>query len=665
MTKIYRTLAVATLLVCHSFFCCTSEAQQGLIPRKALFEAQKDEYRIQLAPDASRIYYQKRSSQEGTLFYRNTNRPGEEHAITFEGALAGWQLCPAGGILAHINTGKNKLFFLDSNLQQKTISVPPFRQLNFMATSPLYPNSFLLDLVSETDSLSGMYLLDTETDSLLRKGPRPPYQSVYFDHNFQPRAARHPNDMGGFSIFRNNGEKWIESRAYPFDVTQFIGGFQDVVSVSADGQTIYITDNLNTDKTVLLALDTQSGKTRLIASDGKTDLLPLGVMISQQGEPLMAFGVFGDARRHYTSEEVERDFNYVNHLLEGFAGYMQSSRDDQKWLLRKLNGGPITYYLFDRTTRKLTKLFNDLPELTEQYPVAPRSTHSLLARDGLELPVQVYLPPGADANGDGIPERPLPTILYVHGGPWVGVVHWNQWFHNRNFQLLANRGYAVINTEFRSSTGMGKAFTDAGDLQWGANMLHDKLDIAQWAVDMGIAREDKLAMWGWSYGGYATAAALAFAPEVFACGVAMYSPMDMDAFARIPFTDNELWRSRVGNPNTVEGTALLQSHSPQHHIKQIKRPMLLTTGSRDDRIPQKQMDDFAEALAENDQQPIYFYYPEEGHDYRDPGSWISFWGITEQFLHQHLGGRFEPIGEDLKEGNFEIVYGKEFVDNLD
>jgi len=640
-------------------------AQTGLIPRSVLFEAEKEEYRLELSPDGERLFYQKRSVQEATLFYRNINLPGREQSIPFDGALLDWQLCHNGGILAQVSKGKPQLIYLDHELEnQQALALFPFQQINFQATSPRYPDEVLASVITKNDSLSGLYRINIVSGKWKKTAPLPPYQNLYFDQELRPKAARHPNDLGGFSIYRHDGKEWVETKRYPFDVTQFIGGFQDVVSVSADGSTMYITDNLLTDKTVLLAINTKSGKEQLLKSDGKVDLLPFGAMVGPNGIPQMILGVFGEARRHFLRLSAEVDFNYANQLLSGQASFMQSSANGRKWLIRKINGGPVTYYLFDRDSRKMTRLFNDLTELND-YPAAQRNSHSLLTRDGLELPVQVYLPPGADANGDGIPERPLPTILYVHGGPWVGVVHWNQWFHNRNFQLLANRGYAVINTEFRGSTGLGKAFVEAANQQWGEKMLYDKLDIAQWAVDMGIAKEDKLGIWGWSYGGYATAAALAFSPETFACGIAMYGPMDMDAFARIPFTDNPLWHTRVGDPNTPEGTALLKRHSPHHHVDSIQSPILLTTGSKDDRIPQKQMDDFAAALEQAGKSPIYFYYPEEGHDYRQPGSWISFWGIAEQFLHQHLGGQYEPVGRDLKKGEFEVIYGKEYIDALD
>ena len=656
------------LLLCILFtiapFCAPLHAQEGLIPRSLLFEAEKDHYKFQLSSDGARLYYQRRSKLPNQIFALHTSNPNKEQVLTCEGALLEWKHTYTGGLLAICKQEKaNLLYYPSIDGIPQPVTLFPFEQMRLLAVSPKYPEEVLVSIITPTDSINGLYRINFLTHEIQKTGPLPVHQNLFFDQEFKARAARNPNEEGGFSILVHNDKEWITAASFPFDESQFLGGFQNIIAVQNSGDTVYITDNENIDKTALYAISTATGEKQLLLADGKADLLPFGAMIDTSGKPQMILSVFGQGRRHFLSPEAQADFDYVNQLLEGQASFAQSSGDGQKWLIRRINGGPIIYYLFDRTSKKLTRLFNDLPELST-YPVAQRNSYSVVARDGYELPVNVYLPPGADADGDGKPQRALPTILYVHGGPWVGVTHWNQWFHNRNFQLLANRGYAVINVEFRSSTGLGKHFIDIGDKQWGGDMLNDKLDIAAWAVASGIADEDRMGIWGWSYGGYAAAAALAFTPDVFACGISMYSPMDLDAFSRIPFTDSELWRNRVGNPNEEEGAIQLKKQSPQYAIKHIKSPMLLTTGSKDARVPQKQMDDFAEGLHEAGKAPIYFYYPDEQHDYREAGSWISFWAIAEQFLHQNLGGNYQKAGEDLQKGKFNIVYGQAFVDSL-
>lgn len=655
-----KTILV-TLLV---FFQIYLTGQVPLIPRDSLF-LQKDHYAITLSPDGRRVYYQRRSVQEGRLFYLDTQKPGREQSLPFDGALLNWKLTSDGSILAVVQgAGKQLILMGPDGRRKQSITLFPFQQLRIEALSPLRPDEAAVSIVGEKDSLNGIYLIHLHTGKYQKISPPLDFQKLAFDQQLRLRAGRLLNDINGYSIYTFDGREWAERLRFPFDETQFIGGFQDVVSVSADGRTVYATDNSARDKCALMAIDVQDGTTELLIADGKADILPFGAMIGPDGRPQMVLSVFGSARRHFLDHRAQADFDYADKLLQGNASFADASADGRRWLLRKLDGGPTIYYLFDRDARQLTRLFNDYPAL-DGYPLASRRTFSVVTRDGYELPAQVYLPPGADANGDGIPEKPLPTIVYVHGGPWVGVVHWNQWFHTRNFQLLANRGYAVINTEFRGSTGLGKQFISLGDRQWGQAMHYDKVDITRWVIRQGIAQEEKIGIWGWSYGGYAAAAALAFAPGLYACGISMYGPTDMDAFLRIPFTDNPLWRNRVGDPNTAEGKALLQRHSPINHVQDYQRPILLTTGSKDGRVPQKQVDQFADALNAAGKEVVYFYYPEEVHDFREPGSWISFWAIAEQFLAQNLGGRYQPVGRDLEKGDFKVVYGRPFIGLLE
>ncbi|MCO6478907.1 MAG: prolyl oligopeptidase family serine peptidase, partial [Phaeodactylibacter sp.] len=454
---------------------------QELIPRDSLFQ-QKDLYAITLSPDGKRVYYQRRSVQEGRLFYLDIRRPAREENLPFDGALLNWRPTHNGSILAVVQgAGKQLVLMGPDGRRKREIGLFPFQQLRIEALSPQHPDEAVVSIVGEKDSLNGIYRLDFQRDSYRKISPPLDFQQLYFDQQLRLRAGRLLNDINGYSIYTFDGKSWTERLRFPFDESQFIGGFQDVVSVSADGQTVYATDNTGRDKSVLISIDVSTGATELLLADGKADILPFGAMTGPDGRPQMVLSVFADARRHFLDADARADFDYAGRLLQGHASFAEASADGRRWLLRRLEGGPTTYYLFDRDSRQLTRLFNDYPAL-DGYPLATRRAFSVISRDGYELPIHVYLPPGADADGDGIPEEPLPTLVYVHGGPWVGVVHWNQWFHNRNFQLLANRGYAVINTEFRGSSGLGKRFVNLGDLQWGQAMHHDKVDITRWAI---------------------------------------------------------------------------------------------------------------------------------------------------------------------------------------
>ncbi|RMG83245.1 MAG: S9 family peptidase [Bacteroidetes bacterium] len=641
-----------------------AQEEMNLIPRAELFK-EKTIKDVRISKDGAYIFYQKPGA-DGLIYYLHADKPTYERELVYDGFVQSWATTHDGGIVAVVREDTLQRVFYTSMRTRKheDITPFPFKSLEIVAQSAKFPNKVAVRLEAKENPKTGYYLLDLASGRTKRLGRYDDFDKIWFNDMFMAKAAVASNDLGGKTIYRNADGQWFEVFEYPFDPGMFLGGLQNVISVSNDGKTIYATDNWEKDKTSLVAIDVATGEVTEVVADEKADILPFAATIDvTTGEPAAVVALWGDTRRHVINPDFKSDFDFLDKELDGNTGYVNMSADGNLWIVRKLDGGPIHYYLYDRKAKKLTELFNDFPYL-DHYELAKRTTFTVKTRDGMELPVQVYLPPGLDYDGNGIPSIPLPTVIYVHGGPWVGVVQWNQWFHTRNFQLLANRGYAVINMEFRGSTGMGKAMTDAGDLQWGENMHHDILDVANWAVQNSIAYKGRIGLWGWSYGGYATNYALGKSPDAFKCGISMYGPADLYKFSTIDFTNTNIWRQRVGDPNTEDGKALLQKFSATNYVEAIQSPLLLTTGSKDERVPQSQIDEFAKALNDAGKEVVYFYYPEEGHDYRAPESWISFWAIAEQFLEKHLGGRSEPRGEDVEKGNFKVIYGADFISNL-
>ncbi len=653
-----------TFLLLLPAWLIVSQIPHDLAPRKLFFQ-EKDKTHIHLSKNGETVFYKKNGEgEENLIYYFSRSAPTAERKKELNGILVDYRPTYDDGVVAVVqqDTNLQVQFTTVKSRKVRTLDVMPFNRLQFMQMSARFPNKVLVNISAKESAKSGIYLLDLLGSNMKRLGKMEGYRQMFFDQNFSKIAALRPNDLGGNTILRYHGGEWKTVFEYPFHPEMFMGGMSRIVSVNVDGKTIYATDNFEKDKSTLVAIDVESGKVTELASDPDADIIPYAASIDAKGKPTSAVALWGDTKRHYLDETVQKDFEFLNAELAN-VGFVEASEDDSTWLVRKMDGGPQTYYLFDRIEQKLTKLFNDYSHL-DDYELGTRTAHTVTTRDGLKLPVHVYVPPGM-AKADGIPKTPLPTVVYIHGGPWVGVAQWNGWFHTRNFQLLANRGYVVINMEFRGTTGLGKAVCDAGNLQWGGNMHNDIVDVVTWATRSKISNPKRVAMWGWSYGGYATNYALGAAPDLFSCGVSMYGICDLYEFSKIPFADNDLWRTRTGDPNTEKGAALLKSHSPTAYIKDINSPLLLTTGSLDDRVPQKQVDDFAKALDEAGKDVVYFYYPEEVHDYRQPESWISFWAIAEDFLHKHAGGRKQPRELDIESGNLISVYGTEYIDNIE
>ncbi|MEZ5057216.1 MAG: prolyl oligopeptidase family serine peptidase [Saprospiraceae bacterium] len=261
-----------------------------------------------------------------------------------------------------------------------------------------------------------------------------------------------------------------------------------------------------------------------------------------------------------------------------------------------------------------------------------------------------------DQNHDGLPDEKMPAVIYVHGGPWQGWMEDN-WLINRHLQLLADRGYLVVYAQYRGALTYGKSFLEKGNRQWGGDMMRDKEAIAKWLSEEKNVKKDKIGIFGWSYGGYAALAGAAFSPDTYACAISMYGPTYLDAPKEenaFGYAPNSLLR--IADVTTEEGLELAHKHSPLYAAQDVSIPILLSTGSKDERVPQMQMDKMAEALKKEGKDVSYLVYPDEEHDYRNKNSWTTFWAVGEQFLSLHLGGFAETIQKEEDFSQVEVKF---------
>jgi dipeptidyl aminopeptidase/acylaminoacyl peptidase len=254
------------------------------------------------------------------------------------------------------------------------------------------------------------------------------------------------------------------------------------------------------------------------------------------------------------------------------------------------------------------------------------------ARDGLELVSYLTLPVGIE------PQK-LPMVLLVHGGPWGR----DSWGFDPEVQCLANRGYAVLQVNFRGSEGFGKKYLNAGNLQWGVgSMQHDLTDAVKWAIGKGYADAKKIAIMGLSYGGYATLAGLTFTPELYACGVDINGPANLKTMLQKapPYwkTLIPMFIMRCGD--VLADDELNKRISPFFHIENIKSPLLVAQGKNDPRA--MEADELVKAMREKNLPVKYIVYTNEGHGFSRPENYLDFWGHVDEFLGRYLGGRVEP-----------------------
>jgi dipeptidyl aminopeptidase/acylaminoacyl peptidase len=451
------------------------------------------------------------------------------------------------------------------------------------------------------------------------------------DSQFKIRAATAAAKDGGFDLLVREapGKDWKKLRHWGPEEE---GG---ALSFSKDGKTLYLLGNHDANTSRLLAHDLGTGKETVVAEDPDYDLG--GVLTHPTKRTIQAVSFDRDkVSWKVLDDSIAADFEALGKLHKG--DFSVASRDlaDKTWLVAyTVDNGPVYYYTYNREKKTGELLFSHQPKL-EGLALATMKPISYKARDGLTIHGYLTLPVG-------IKGKNLPMVLFVHGGPWGR----DSWRYDAHAQWLANRGYAVLQVNFRGSAGYGKKFLNAGNREWGHKMQDDLTDAVQWAIKEGIANPKKVAIMGGSYGGYATLAGLTFTPDLYACGVDIVGPSNIITLLKTvpPYWAPllPLFHKRVGDPDKEED--FLKKCSPLFHVDKIKAPLLIGQGKNDPRVKQAESDQIVEAMRKAKLPVEYIIYTDEGHGFARPENRLHFYARAEAFLAKHLGGRAEPVGD--------------------
>ena len=543
-------------------------------------------------------------------------------------------------------------------------SLTPFQKtrVRLIQVSPDVPDRILVGINNRDAKWHDVYSLDLAsgklTPVLMNTGD---YANFIADQKLVIRAASKARDDGGADYYRVAGN---EVEATPFESVGLDDSLTtDPIGYTSDGKTLYWIDSRNRETAALIAQDVATGARTVIASDPRADIG--GAIADPRTGKVLAYGV------EYLRNEwkpldatVGADVAFLEKQLKGDIAVTSQTLDNSKWTVAvDPVTAPSSVWLFDRGTRALTKLYTGRPAL-EGMPLVAMHPVEIKSRDGKILPSYLTLPPGSDADGDGRPNAPVPLVLLVHGGPWGRDSYGYDGLH----QLLANRGYAVLATNFRASTGFGKSFVKAGDLQWGRAMHDDLIDATDWAIANGVTSPDKVAIMGGSYGGYATLAGVTMTPDKFACGVDIVGPSNLETLLK---TIPPYWTAirtqfykRMGDPNTAEGLALLKERSPLYYADKITKPLLIGQGANDPRVNVAESEQIVDAMKSRSIPVTYVVFPDEGHGFARPANNLAFFGITEQFLGKCLGGRAEALGNDVRQSSAKVEEGAGLVPGL-
>jgi len=507
-----------------------------------------------------------------------------------------------------------------------------------------------------------VHLLNLKTGELKLLMQADGYAGFQADNDLNLRLALRPNASGGMDFFKVQDGK-VEDK--PYLSTNLENSSTSPLGFTHDGKTLYWMDSRESDTTAVIAEEVASGKRTVLAQDARADLGDT-LRDPSSGE-VQAYAVeYLTSEWKFLDKTLKADFDWLQKQLgKGQVFVASRTRNDDKWIV---GIDPVSKvaatYLYDRKAKKLQTLYVARPEL-QGAPLVDMHGVEIKARDGLILPSYLTLPKEADKNGDGKADKPVPMVLFVHGGPWGRDGHGYNGYH----QWLANRGYAVLAVNFRASTGFGKKFLNAGNKQWGLAMHNDLLDAVDWAIKQGVTTKDKVAIMGGSYGGYAALAGVAFTPTTFACAVDIVGPSNLETLLSTIPPDWEAGRkqmySRMGDPTTEEGKAILRAASPLYKADQIVRPLLIGQGANDPRVKQAESDQIVQAMQAKKIPVTYVLYPDEGHGFNKPNNRIGFNAVAEAFLGQCLGGRVEPLGETVRQSTAQIVTGAEHVPGLE
>ena len=401
---------------------------------------------------------------------------------------------------------------------------------------------------------------------------------------------------------------------------------------SADGRQLYVGSARDSDLVRLVTLDVATGEERVIDADEEADL-GAPIISDRTGELLGAAYRRDRIVLHTFDEAFGRDWEQVRQIHPGDP--MIGSTDDAETLWTVAfddDRDPGATYLFDRRTGESRLLFRSRPWLDPTI-LAERTPVKITSRDGLVLRSYLTLPVGVEPVG-------LPTVLYVHGGPWAR----DSWGWEPTAQFLANRGYAVLQVNYRGSTGFGKAFTHAAEREFAGKMHDDLIDGVNWIIGEGIADPKRVAIYGGSYGGYAALVGATFTPDVFAAAISVVGPSNLVTLVRSfpPYWRPLLagtWFKFVGDPDDPDDLKDLEARSPINKVDQITAPLMVLQGANDPRVKQHESDQIVEALRARGVPVEYIVKEDEGHGFVKPENRMDVYRAVEQFLATHLGGR--------------------------
>ena len=516
-----------------------------------------------------------------------------------------------------------------------------------------FPGELLLAHNQNDARFFEIYRVDAATGRSTLVAANDRFRSFVTDRQFQIRLGSIQTDDGGVEwLQRGPDGVWA-----PFVRLDMSDAFTTrPLEFSDDGGTLYWLDTRGRDKAAVVSQDMATGSLTVLGEDAQADFGEIArEPLSRR--PIAAMSAFTRRRWHVIDPAYADDFARLARASAGDLLGHDASADDRHWIAYiERDAASGRFFHYDRRAKRVRYLFALRPSLAGA-PLVTMQPVVVRARDGLDLVCYLSRP------RDAVKSRPGPMVLLVHGGPWGR----DGWGLSSTHQWLANRGYAALSVNFRGSTGFGKGFINAANLEWGAKMHDDLIDAVDWAIAQNITDPERVAIYGASYGGYAALAGVTFTPEKFACAVDIFGISNLvTMMATVPpywKPVQAIWKARMGDYTTEAGQRFLQERSPLNYVDRIVRPLLIAQGANDVRVKPSESDQIVEAMRQRKMPVTYVWYSDEGHGFSRVENRRSFYAVTEHFLAKHLGGRAEPVADDFKGSTIEFKAGRELVFN--
>ncbi|RPD94593.1 S9 family peptidase [Aureibaculum marinum] len=649
---------LVVMLTLFSLLTANINAQQNEVPiiDRDVFFGNPEISGGQLSPDGQWISFLKEYNGIMNIWVKKFNQPFDEAKplTNNERPLGGYSWTYDGTKILFVKDNKGdenyNVYAVNPNdVAEKETGVPPSKNLTPMkdVTVQIYqasrknPNELMVGINDRDKAWHDLYKLDISTgklDLLYENNNR--ITSWNFDWEENPRLAYRTNEAGHTEIHRIDGDnKFTKIYETNLQESAYVAGW------NKDNTKMYLVSNKgDVNFSTLYTMDPKSQKIEKMESDPKNKVDFGGMFVDDNTREIIYTSYTYDKReRLWKNKKWEKMYNYLENKFKGKEIGFASFTKDYKQMLISIssdNSASDTYY-FNWDTKELIHQYTPRPRLKEvEKHLAKMEPVSYKSSDGLEIPGYLTVPVGVE-------KKNLPLVVLVHGGPKGPRDYWG---YNPYAQILANRGYAVLQPNFRASGGYGKAFLNAGDKEWGKKMQDDITWGVKHFISNGVADKNRVAIMGGSYGGYATLAGLAFTPDVYACGVDIVGPSNLFTLLEsIPAYWESFRKSlyeMTGDPETEEGKKLIREASPLFSADKITKPLLIIQGANDPRVKQAESDQIVVSMRDSGKDVEYILADDEGHGFRKPNNNMAMWMSIEKFLAKHLGGRYQKDGSE-------------------